>query len=93
MDDALDFDPAQWTDALTLADLLADAPAVQDYLDWRGLEVDDAWDQDEPLSALCERWDIEWEELHEELLAWLEHTDESERELPEWHERLDGGEE
>jgi len=74
-----------------LAALLETHPDLSAYLEWRGVDVEDDWELSETLGAVCEQWDLDWEELLEELSVWLREEDEPR--LVEWNEPLESGEE
>ena len=79
---------------LTVSALLEAAPDAQSWLSWRGLDELEEWDLEETLGELCAQWELDWEELAEELLGWLLHEDGDERAASvEWDEALSGGEE
>lgn len=79
------------TEDTRLDQLIEEHPGAVDYLTWRGIELEGAWGLDETLGALCEQWEIEWDELEGELDEWL--REEEEVRLVEWNERIEGGEE
>ena len=76
---------------MSLGVLLEEHSDVLSYLIWRGIELNADWLQEETLSGLCERWDIDWNDLKDEITEWL--RDEVPRRHVAWNEPLYAGEE
>lgn len=79
------------TEDTRLDELLDEHPDAAEYLSWRGVDLEGGWALDETLGALCDQWELEWDELEAELEEWL--REEEAITLVEWNERLVGGEE
>jgi hypothetical protein len=80
-----------WSEETRLTELLETQPELEAWLEWRGVDVSGGWELEETLGELCEQWDLEWEELTDELTEWL--TEEEPVRMVEWNEPLQSGEE